>query len=162
MITFSNLKHHELFEIQSDIKIICDLQKNVYLKDLEENEIEEILYYKRLFEDIYKDFQELGIQNSNILYMKVHYYYPYKSDKPEKKYYIITKTEKKIYFGAAGYSDFTKHKDEARKQRYIKRHENNEDWGKSGIDTAGFWSRWLLWSKPTIKESYEDIKRRFL
>jgi len=61
MITFSNLKHHELFEIQSDIKIICDLKKNDYLKELEENEIEEILYYKRLFEDIYKDFQELGI-----------------------------------------------------------------------------------------------------
>ena len=61
MITFSNLKCYELFEIQSDIKIICDLQKNDYLKDLEENEIEEILYYKRLFEDIYKDFQELGI-----------------------------------------------------------------------------------------------------
>jgi len=61
MITFSNLKHHELFQIQSDIKIICDLKKNDYLKELEENEIEEILYYKRLFEDIYKDFQDLGI-----------------------------------------------------------------------------------------------------
>ena len=61
MITFSNLKHRELFEIQSDIKIICDLKKNDYLKVLHEDEIEEILYYKRLFEDIYKDFQELGI-----------------------------------------------------------------------------------------------------
>ena len=61
MITVSNLKHHELFQIQSDIKIICDLKKNDYLKELEENEIEEILYYKRLFEDIYKDFQDLGI-----------------------------------------------------------------------------------------------------
>jgi len=61
MITFSNLKHRELFEIQSDIKIICYLKKNDYLKELEENEVEEILYYKRLFEDIYKDFQELGI-----------------------------------------------------------------------------------------------------
>ena len=61
MITFSNLKHHELFQIQSDIKIICDFKKNDYLKELEENEIEEILYYKRLFEDIYKDFQDLGI-----------------------------------------------------------------------------------------------------
>jgi hypothetical protein len=61
MITFSNLRHHELFQIQSDIKIICDLKKNDYLKELEENEIEEILYYKRLFEDIYKDFQDLGI-----------------------------------------------------------------------------------------------------
>ena len=48
--------------------------------------------------------------------MKVHYYYPYKSDKPDKKYYIITKTEKKIYFGQASASDFTKHKDEQRKQ----------------------------------------------
>ena len=61
MITFSNLKCHELFEIQSDIKIICDLHNNDYLKELEAEEIEEILYYKRLFEDIYKDFQELGI-----------------------------------------------------------------------------------------------------
>ena len=89
-------------------------------------------------------------------------YFPYKSDKPDKKYYIITKSGKKIYFGAAGYSDFTKHKDEERKNRYITRHEKNEEWGKSGIDTAGFWSRWLLWNKPTIKASYEDIKKRFL
>ena len=70
--------------------------------------------------------------------MKVHYYYPYKSDKPEKKYYIITKDDKKVYFGADGYDDFTTHKDETRKQRYIERLENKEDWGKSGIDTAGF------------------------
>ena len=43
MITFSNLKCHELLEIQSDIRIICDLQNNDYLKELEEEEIEEIL-----------------------------------------------------------------------------------------------------------------------
>ena len=59
-------------------------------------------------------------------------------------------------------SDFTIHKDEDRKNRYINRHKKNEDWGKSGIDTAGFWSRWLLWNKPTIKESYQDIKRKYL
>ena len=93
--------------------------------------------------------------------MKVNYYYPYKSDKPEKKYYIITKSEKKIYFGQANASDFTLHKNEARKQLYINRHKNNENWTKSGIDTAGFWSRWILWHLPTIKESYNDIKRRF-
>ena len=93
--------------------------------------------------------------------MKVNYY-PYKSDRPKKKYYIITKSEKKIYFGQAGASDFTLHKNEARKQLYINRHKNNETWTKSGIDTAGFWSRWLLWNKPSIKESYEDIKKRFL
>ena len=31
--------------------------------------------------------------------------------------------QKKIVFGAAGYSDFTKHTDEKGKQRYIKRNE---------------------------------------
>ena len=89
-------------------------------------------------------------------------YHPYKSDKPNKKYYIITNNNKKVYFGQASASDFTLHKNEARKQLYLNRHKNNENWTKSGIDTAGFWSRWLLWNKPSIKESYEDIKKRFL
>ena len=88
-------------------------------------------------------------------------YHPYKSDKPGKKYYIITNSGKKVYFGQASASDFTHHKDEQRKQRYIDRHKSNETWSKSGIDTAGFWSRWLLWNKPTIKESYENIKTKF-
>ncbi len=52
--------------------------------------------------------------------MKVHYYYPYPAKDNKHKFYIITKSEKKRYFGAAGYSDFTKHKDEARKQICIK------------------------------------------
>ena len=45
---------------------------------------------------------------------------------------------------------------------YINRHKNIENWTNSGINTAGFWFRWLLWKKPTIKASYEDIKKRFL
>ena len=81
------------------------------------------------------------------------YYFPYKSDRPEKKYYIVTKSETKVYFGQANASDFTKHKDEGRKNRYILRHRNNENWTKSGMDTAGFWSYWLLWNKTSIKES---------
>jgi len=79
------------------------------------------------------------------------------------KYYIITDKGNKVYFGAAGYEDFTIHKDEQRRQRYINRHKNESKfWNKSGIDTASFWSRFLLWHKPTIKESYEYIKKRFL
>ncbi len=49
-------------------------------------------------------------------------YHPYKSDKPGKKYYIITNDNKKVCFGQASASDFTIHKDEARKQRYVNRH----------------------------------------
>ncbi len=36
-------------------------------------------------------------------------YHPYISDKPNKKYYIITNDNNKVYFGAAGMSDFTLH-----------------------------------------------------
>ena len=89
-------------------------------------------------------------------------YFPYKATDGKHKYYIITNTGKKLYFGAKGYSDFTIHKDPARKQRYIDRHKDRENWSKSGIDTAGFWSRWLLWNKPTMEASYNDIKKLFL
>ncbi len=94
----------------------------------------------------------------------MRYYYPYVSDKPNKKYFIITSSGKKVYFGASGYDDFTIHKDPLRKERYIKRHQTRESkyWNKSGIDTASFWSLFLLWNKPTIKASYDDIKKRFL
>jgi hypothetical protein len=88
-------------------------------------------------------------------------YYPYKSDKPTKKYYIITNENKKVYFGQAGASDFTIHKDEARKQRYINRHKKNESKFWNDKDTASFWALHLLWNKSTIKDSYEDIKRKF-
>jgi hypothetical protein len=64
-----------------------------------------------------------------------------------------------VKFGAAGYSDFTKNKDEARKQRYLDRHKANENWNKP--DTPGALSRWILWNKPTLKESIQDFKSRF-
>jgi hypothetical protein len=87
-------------------------------------------------------------------------YHPYKSDEPGKKYYIITNDNKKVYFGAAGMSDFTIHKDEQRRERYINRHKNsNEIWSKSGIDAAGWWSLKYLWSYPTKEEAYNHIKK---
>lgn len=96
-------------------------------------------------------------------------YYPYKATDGKHKYYIITNRGKKVYFGADGYNDyiiynkeFGKEFADEKKKAYIARHKTNENWTKSGIDTAGFWSRWLLWEKPTIKDSYADIKKRFL
>jgi hypothetical protein len=61
MKRFSNLKSYELVDIQNTIQDIYHLKKNNYISDLNEEEIEELQYYKKLFEDIYKDFQELGI-----------------------------------------------------------------------------------------------------
>jgi hypothetical protein len=47
--------------------------------------------------------------DNNIIYHIIYLikYYPYKSDKPNKKHYIITNDNKKVYFGAAGYEHFS-------------------------------------------------------
>lgn len=56
----------------------------------------------------------------------------------------------KVHFGRQGYSDYTKHKDRGRMERYLTRHRSRENWTRSGAKTAGFWSRWLLWSSPSL------------
>ena len=61
MKRFSKLKSYQLVDIQNTIQDIYHLKKNNYISDLHEDEIEELQCYKKLFEDIYKDFQELGI-----------------------------------------------------------------------------------------------------
>lgn len=81
--------------------------------------------------------------------------------KDKKKKFIAEIDGKKIGFGAYGYSDYTIHKDKKRKQRYIDRHQKNENWNKNGIKTAGFWSRWLLWNKPTLVASAKNIEKKF-
>lgn len=87
-------------------------------------------------------------------------YYLSRSKLPSKKYTIIT-PKKTIHFGATGYSDYTKHRNATRKQKYIDRHKKRENWNKSGINTAGFWSRWLLWNKPTLTSSIRDTEKKF-
>ena len=68
---------------------------------------------------------------------------------------------KRVNFGATGYEDFTMHKDSDRMDRYIMRHRSGENWSKTGIMTAGFWSRWILWNKPSMRGSINDTKDRF-
>ena len=81
------------------------------------------------------------------------------SNKPDKKYDAIIDGKKTISFGAKGASDFTKHKDKDRKERYLARHKNNENWNDP--KTAGFYATNILWNKPTITESVRDTNRRF-
>ena len=63
---------------------------------------------------------------------------------------------KTIQFGAEGYEDFTTSKSENKKSAYIARHKKNEDWNKSGIESAGFWAKHLLWNKPTLSASSNE------
>ena len=81
-----------------------------------------------------------------------------KSSNKNKKYDARIDGRKTISFGAAGMSDYTIHKDDERKQRYLDRHKKNENW--SDPTTAGYLSRWILWAKPTIEESIKDLNKR--
>jgi hypothetical protein len=83
-----------------------------------------------------------------------------RSNRPTKKWMIKTPYGL-IHFGQEGAADFTMHKNLARKTAYISRHVSRENWRKSGINTAGFWSHWLLWNKSTLEASIRDTEKRF-
>ena len=82
-----------------------------------------------------------------------------KSKNINKKFDARIDGKKTVSFGAAGYSDYSVHKDPERKQRYIDRHKSREDW--SDHTTAGFFAKNILWNKPTITESIKDTNNRF-
>ena len=84
-----------------------------------------------------------------------------KSSKSDKKLDAVIDGKKTVSFGAKGYSDYTLHKDPERKERYISRHKKTEDWTKSGIKTPGFYAKHVLWNKPTLKGSVDDLNKKF-
>ncbi len=72
---------------------------------------------------------------------------------------------KTTHFGQRGASDYTKHGEKERMERYLERHgggtttSTKEDWNDP--TTAGALSRWILWNKPSLSASFNDFKRRF-
>jgi hypothetical protein len=84
----------------------------------------------------------------------------------EKKFQAVffdDKTGKKlktVKFGSRPYEDYTQHHDKERMKRYVDRHEKREDWTRSGKYTPGFWSRWLLWSKPSFTDALKLTERK--
>lgn len=89
----------------------------------------------------------------------------YKSPNSKKKYMVIQKDLSKrnglriIHFGAKNYEDYTIHKNEDRKNKYIARHKKNENW--NDLKTAGAWSVSLLWNKKTLNASIRDMEKKF-
>ena len=104
-----------------------------------------------------------------------------------KKFRVVFGDGTYTDFGGKGYSDYTIHKFPARMRAYIRRHggkikisslqetdpekihdqmlqvneSESESWGKDGIRSAGFWSRWLLWSMPSIPKAISLIESKF-
>lgn len=83
----------------------------------------------------------------------------------EKKFQAVffDKTGKKlktVKFGSRPYENYTIHKDKERMQRYVDRHKKREDWTHTGKYSAGWWSRWLLWSKPSFADALKLTEQK--
>ena len=92
-------------------------------------------------------------------------YFLRNSPKKNKRFMIITPTNKRIYFGSPSppSQTYLEHKDDDKKDAWISRHSKlNENWERSGADTgAGFWSRWLLWNSTNMEDAIKYIRKRF-
>jgi hypothetical protein len=93
--------------------------------------------------------------------MKTKVYILQQAENPQKKFQIIPISPEGpvIQFGQAGANDFTITRDFQARESYLKRHRPREDW--MNPQTAGFWSAWLLWNKPTLEEAINDTEKRF-
>lgn len=85
------------------------------------------------------------------------------SDSKTKKYtatFMINGKEKKVSFGAKGYTDYLLSKDKERRDRYRKRHE--KDLKTNDPTRAGYLSYYLLWGDSTsLQQNIKDYKKKF-
>ena len=61
MLKFSKLTEYQLLELQEDLKSFFMLKKNNYIRDLNDEEIEEIKYYKRFFQKISNELEDINV-----------------------------------------------------------------------------------------------------
>lgn len=81
-----------------------------------------------------------------------------------KKYRIIFPSGKHVDFGDINYNDyiiynlhFGKSVADIRRESYLARHSAREDW--TDPYSAGFWSRFLLWEKRSLKSAIKNIEK---
>ena len=66
--------------------------------------------------------------------------------------------DKTVHFGARGGSTFADHGDQTKKEAWIARHKERENW--QDMQTAGALAKHVLWNKKSIAESIKDLNRR--
>lgn len=59
----------------------------------------------------------------------------------------------KVDFGSSEHDNYTIHKDPERKRLYQIRHKNDHI---NDPYSAGFWSWWVLWNKPSLSDSFKE------
>jgi hypothetical protein len=61
MDTFNYLKEYQLLELQEDLITTFMIKKNNYIRDLDNEEIEEIKYYESLFKKISNELENVDL-----------------------------------------------------------------------------------------------------
>lgn len=69
----------------------------------------------------------------------------YRSTRKDKKYMVLNPEGKKIHFGQIGFSDFTQHQDEKRRDNYLTRTANIKGNWRENKYSANNLSREILW-----------------
>ena len=82
------------------------------------------------------------------------------SSRKDKRYMVVMENMSH-HFGSKKGQNFLDHQDARKKKAYIARHKGQEDWTKSGIHSAGFWSYWIGWTEPTLLEAVRKIEKKF-
>ena len=80
------------------------------------------------------------------------------SSRKDKKFEAVIDNKKTISFGQKGASDYTIHKDDERKKRYLQRHKHDHF---NNPLYPSFFSTNLLWNKKTLSESIKDTNNKY-
>lgn len=92
-----------------------------------------------------KDIEILKYSNPSIVQQQANKYLGekiYISTRKDKKYMVKNPEGKWIHFGQFGYEDYTKHKDQNRRDNFRRR---NAKWSKAEKYSPAWLSYWLLW-----------------
>lgn len=125
-------------------------------------------------EEIEEAMKEKEASGRVLSFRKKPHYNLYKSPKPDKKYMVQVNIGDTIlytvHFGGVRkngipYMDYIQYYDKEGKTKankmkraYIKRHSVNEDF--KDYKSPAFWSLYILWNKPNLKESFLDAVDR--
>ena len=74
------------------------------------------------------------------------------------KKYMVRVDGRLIHFGQRGASDYTIHHDKHRRELYHIRHAKDHIFD---YYTAGFWSKWLLWTFTDMQRAFDYIMEHF-
>ena len=87
------------------------------------------------------------------------------SSVPSKRWMVVfydrhERPKRRVHFGCRTKADYTTGATTVDRERYIRRHKRRGRWGKSGVHTPGFWSRWLLWESKKMSTAVRNLDRR--